>query len=137
MRTRYITKLERILVSDLSGATFIQNVGVILPQNLTTEKLDIIGLASLQVEDKMENKGLFQTAKLTATMACRVDTGVRKYAYLCTDDQGGRTLIGTSSRPYAITTFVDSHPESGSSKAAVTMTVNYAGWGVLTVLTQV
>lgn len=137
MKTRFITKLERVLVSDLAEASFIQNLGVMLPATLTTEKIEIIGLASLQVDDKVENKGLFQTAKLTATLGCRIDTGVKKYAYLCTDDQGERTLIGSSSRPYAITTFSDVHPESGASRAAVTMTVNYAGWAVLHVLTQV
>ena len=53
---KFINQVELIEVANLSSSIFIPGVGVYLSPALTFRKLETVGLSSLEILDRVENK---------------------------------------------------------------------------------
>lgn len=115
-----------IEATDLSSSIFIPGVGVYLGSSLTFQKLETIGLSSLEFTDKIENKNRIVSQKLTSSICKRFEVGNHKFCFLVTAVSGKQYIIGTKDRPYPLITFTDSRPDNAASKCAVTMLVTYS-----------
>ena len=122
----FINRVEMIEAEKLSSSIFIPGVGVYLNTPLTFQKLETIGLSSLEFTDKIENKSRIVTQKLTSSIYERFPVGNQKYCFLLTTASGRQYLIGGKDRPYPLITFTDSRPDNAASKCAVTMLVTYS-----------
>lgn len=123
---KFINRVEMIEADKLSSSIFIQGVGVYLETGLSFQKLETVGLSSLEISDTIQNKNRLFSQKLTSYLSAGFDVANRKFCFLVTAISGEQYLIGTSSRPYPMVTFTDSRPDSVSSKCAVTMLVTYS-----------
>ena len=128
------TRPLEVAIKNLSSSIFIPGVGVYLSPALTFRKLETVGLSSLEILDRVENKNRIYSHTLTCYLPDRFNVANRKLCFLLTAISGERYLIGTDSRPYPVVTFTDSRPESIASQCAVTMLVTYSNTCFYTVL---
>lgn len=131
---KYINQVELIEVANLSSSFFIPGVGVSLSPALTFRKLETVGLSSLEISDRVENKNRIYSHALTCYLSDRFNVANRKLCFLLTAISGERYLIGTDSRPYPVITFTDSRPEGVTSQCVVTMLVTYSNTSFYPVL---
>lgn len=112
-----ITKTERILVSELSKLILLPSrTAVLLPNGLTWQVINIIGLASANVADETETKEKIYTTTLTVKTEDDLAHDGKAYCYRITLCSGEQFLIGTNERPYVVsyedTTMPSSAPEN-------------------------
>lgn len=122
----FINRVEMIEAADLSSSIFIPGVGVYLSSPLNFQKMETIGLSSLEFTDKIENKNRIVSQKLTSSICERFEVGNHKFCFLVTTVSGKQYVIGSKDRPYPIITFTDTRPDNAASKCAVTMLVTYS-----------
>ena len=107
----FITSILRIPVGKLPFSSLLGNKTFSLPDNLEWEKVKFQRPAKLEITEKVDDKVRTYTHKLTYSTCEDVDTnGI--YAYLLTDIDGHKRLLGVPSRPYPIATVSEIHPDS-------------------------
>lgn len=131
---KFIKRVEMIEADKLSSSIFIPGVGVYLSSQLSFQRMDTVGLSSLESSDKIENKSRIFSQTLRCYLSEGFEVANRKLCFLVTAISGEQYLIGTKSRPYPLVTFTDSRPESVSSQCAVTMHVTYSNTSFYPVL---
>ena len=83
-----------------------------LSDDLDWEKVTFKRPAKLEITEKVDDKVRTYTHKLTySTCEEDIDTDTI-YAYLVTDIEGRKRLLGIPSRPYPIATVSEVHPDS-------------------------
>ena len=83
-----------------------------LSDDLDWEKVTFKRPAKLEITEKVDDKVRTYTHKLTySTCEEDIDTDTI-YAYLVTDIDGRKRLLGIPSRPYPIATVSEVHPDS-------------------------
>lgn len=122
----FINRVEMIEATNLASSIFIPGVGVYLSSPLNFQKMETIGLSSLESTDKIENKSRIISQKLTLSLRERFAVGNHKFCFLVTTVSGEQYIIGSKDRPYPLVTFTDARPDTATSKCAVTMTVTYS-----------
>lgn len=134
-KTLFIKKVERCPASQMAMTEQIQDIGIRLNGCSGFENLCIIGLASVDIATKVENKQRIFTAKLEFKTIDDPGNDRDKYCYLLTDVTGRRFLIGTGERPYPMLSTSELAPNTPAGKSGCTCTVTYTNlFGPLSVL---
>ena len=108
----FITDIQRIPVENLPFDALLGNKTFSLPDNLDWEKVTFKRPAKLEITEKVDDKVRTYTHKRTySTCEEDIDTDTI-YAYLVTDIDGRKRLLGIPSRPYPIATVSEVHPDS-------------------------
>ena len=108
---RYINKVEWCEARHLRLAVpMTDNLTVYCADHMPYQKIDIIGLAELEVADSVDNGVRVWTSKLSAALPCRLPTPSTPVSLRLTATDGTRYLLGLSNRPYPTITFSDKHP---------------------------
>lgn len=107
----FISEIQRIPVGKLPFSSLLGNKTFSLPDNLEWEKLNFKRPAKLEITEKVDDKVRTYTHKLTYSTCEDVDAHA-VYAYLLTDIDGRKRLLGIPSRPYPIATVSEIHPDS-------------------------
>lgn len=129
----YINKVEKIDAGLLASSTFLSK-GVSLEDGLPWEKICLVGLASLEIEEKVESKCRIYHHSLKAKLLERVEVGNHKWCFRLTAVDGSQYMVGSSLRPYPLVQQVDSHPSEAASSCAVMMEVSWRSTGIFKVL---
>lgn len=131
----HIKTVEKCLVSRMESSEQVLNNGILLKENLEFDKIDIIGMASIEVTDKIDNKQKVFTTKLVFKTVSRPELDYDHFCYRLTTVMGKRYIMGTKERPYTVFTTTENYPGSASDKAGCTCTVTYTNlFPLLTVL---
>lgn len=125
-RLSFICRVQRIPVSELPFQTLLGNRTFDIPGSQDWPEVKCQRPAKLEITDKLEDGVRFYSHKLTFRMADDDLDMQGIYAYLVTDIDGRRYLLGTGERPYPIINMSDVHPDSLSSSTMVEYTVQ---WG--------
>lgn len=120
-----IKKVERCPATALANTEQIFNLGILLKGYNDFEKIDIIGLASVEITDKVEDKQRVYTTKLLFKTASSPDMDEDKFCYRLTTVAGSQFLLGTKDRPYTLFSSVELLPDSPTDKTGCTCTVTY------------
>lgn len=130
-----IKMIELCSASSMQGTEQIFNRSIYLKGSVRFEKVEIIGLASVEVTDKIENKQRVYTTKLV--FKTRHDQGFHKErsCYRLTSVTGKQYILGTKERPYPLFNSTDIIPNSPEDKTGCTCTVTYTNlFSLLSVL---
>lgn len=120
-----IKKVERCPITALADTERIFNRGLWLKGYSNFEKMDIIGLASVEISDKIEAKQRIYTTKLLFKTTSSPDMNLDKFCYRLTSVSGAQFILGTKERPYTLCNCVELLPDSPTDKAGCTCTVTY------------
>ena len=117
----YINQVEYCEAKELASMVVVKKKYVLVPTPDVFIKLEIVGLASVEIADKIENKVRLFTSKLAVFLPDRLEVGNRKLCFRLRSITGEYFILGSASRPYALLSFTDSRPDSPSSKCGSTM----------------
>jgi hypothetical protein len=121
-RINYINKVEVTLGKNLQSVAYFKNkVSINAGEAVPFREIPISGLATLSVEENIENKTVLYTATLSFTADTDEPGIVPKMAYRLTTSDGRRLLMGDCGRPYVITTQTKEYPDSVSSPVKTTV----------------
>ena len=124
-RLSFITKVQRIPVSELAFETLTCNKTFSIPGSDKWPKVKCQKPAKLEITDKLEDGVRLYTHKLTLRLPDDdLDTSV-SYAYLVTDLESNKYLIGVGDRPYPIINMSDIHPDSLGSSTFIEATIQW------------
>lgn len=123
---KHIKKVELIEAKHLVNSAIINNNAILLQIYRPFSKLETVGLSSVEISDKIENKVRIYTSKLTALLPETFEVGNRKLCFRVTTVSGEQFLIGTDKRPFPVVTFSENYPNSTSARCGSTMTVTYS-----------
>lgn len=124
-RLSFITKVQRIPVSELPFVTLTCNKTFSIPGSDKWPKVKCQRPAKLEITDKLEDGVRLYTHKLTLRLPDDdLDTSV-PYAYLVTDLESNKYLIGVGDRPYPIINMSDIHPDSLGSSTFVEAVIQW------------
>lgn len=124
-RLSFITKVQRVPVSELPFETLTCNKTFSIPGSDKWPKVKCQKPAKLEITDKLEDGVRLYTHKLTLRLPDDdLDTSV-PYAYLVTDLESNKYLIGVGDRPYPIINMSDIHPDSLSSSTFVEAVIQW------------
>lgn len=130
-----IKMVEQCPASFMQSTVRIFNQGIFLKTNTRFEKVDIIGLASVEVTDKIENKQRLYTTKLVFKTLHDPDFHKEQSCYRLTSVTGKQYILGTKERPYTLFNSVGVIPNSPEDKTGCTCTVTYTNlFSLLSVL---
>lgn len=122
---RYVNKIEVTEAKYLSSATVIKKAGVMIPDGVSFTGIDMVGLASLDISDKINNKERIFSSKLVAFLPERIEIADRKLCFRITTVQNETFLMGTGARPFPVVELSETVPDSVGSRCGCTMTVTY------------
>lgn len=124
-RLSFITKVQRVPVSELPFETLTCNKTFSVPGSAKWPKVKCQKPAKLEITDKLEDGVRLYTHKLTLRLSDDdLDTSV-PYAYLVTDLESNKYLIGVGDRPYPIINMSDIHPDSLGSSTFIEATIQW------------
>lgn len=124
-RLSFITKVQRVPVSELPFETLACNKTFSIPGSDKWPKVKCQKPAKLEITDKLEDGVRLYTHKLTLRLPDDdLDTSV-PYAYLVTDLESNKYLIGVGDRPYPIINMSDIHPDSLGSSTFVEAVIQW------------
>ena len=102
---RHIRKIEYCAAYHLKRAIILSAQAIALVREpMPWQELPLVGLASLEVTDEVENGVRIYTSKLTATLCKPFQHSSRPSAFRLTDVQGRTYLLGTSYFPFPLVT---------------------------------
>lgn len=108
----FISDIQRIPVEKLPFIVMLVDKNFSLSDDLDWEEVTFKRPAKLEITEKVDDKVRIYTHKLTySTCEEDIDTDTI-YAYLVTDIDGRKRLLGIPSRPYPIVTVSEVHPDS-------------------------
>ena len=108
---RYINKVEWCDARHLRLAVpMTDSLTVYCRDYMPYQKIEIVGLAELEVSDSVDNGVRVWTSKLAAVLPCRLPTPANPVSLRLTATDGTRYILGLSNRPYPTITFSDKHP---------------------------
>lgn len=108
---RYINKIEKAAAKHLAMLQIMPDgVHAFMPSYVPWEVVPIVGLAGLEVSDERADGVRVFTSKLTATLADSPMADAEPMAWLLTQVDGSKLLLGCAERPMAIATTTDTRP---------------------------
>lgn len=114
---RYIRKIEYCAAYHLRRAIILPAQSqALVREPIPWQEIPLVGLASLEVTDKVENGVRIYTSKLTATLCKPFLHPKRPSAFRLTDVQGKQYLLGTAQSPYPLISQIESIGENASSQ---------------------
>lgn len=123
---RYIRKIEYCAAYHLKRAIILPAQAIALVREpMPWQELPLVGLASLEITDEVENGVRIYTSKLTATLCKSFLHPKRSSAFRLTDVQGNQSLLGTDQSPYPLISQTESIGENAPSHTAFVITIQY------------
>lgn len=125
---RYIKKLElvesRFLIhtETLPGKT-----SVYVPYFIPWVKVEIVGLASMEVTEEVSGGMRKYTSKVAATLEKRLPHRSEPVALRLTDVEGNKYLLGTYEKPYPVITQEDKYAGKANEQSACTFNATLTG----------
>lgn len=124
-KLNYICRVQRVLLNELPFKTLLGNKTFSLPGSDSWDEVKCLRPVKLEITDKIEDGLRLYTHKLTFR-TCEEDINVRDvFAYLVTDLDGKKYLIGSGERPYPIINISDVHPDSYASSTMTEVSVQW------------
>lgn len=118
-----IRKVECIEAYHLQHSDIIADRGVWLNVYQQFNPISTIGLSSVEISDKIENKQRVFTTKLTMFRTEKLLTGSKKFCFKVTTITGSQFLIGCADKPYPVIQNDETFPSAANGKSGVTVTV--------------
>lgn len=118
-----IRKVELIEAYHLQHSDIIAERGVWLNVYQQFTPVETIGLSSVEISDKIENRQRVYTTKLTMLCLYNLLPGAKKYAFRLTTVTGSQFLIGCSEKPYPMIQNSEKFPSAAGDRSGVTVTV--------------
>lgn len=124
-KLNYISRLQRIPLSELPFETLTGNKIFQIPGCDGWPDVNCQRPVKLEITDKLEDGERLYTHKMTyRTCDDDIDEQVQ-YAYLLTDIDGKRYLIGSQRRPFPTISISEVHPDSYASSTLTEVTVQW------------
>lgn len=124
-RLSYICKVQRVPISELPFTILLHNRTFELPDSIPWKEVKCQKPAKLEISDKLEDGERIYTHKLTIKTCDEDMVSKIPYAYLVTDLESRKYLIGTGERPYPVITESEVHPDSYSSSTLIEVTISW------------
>lgn len=118
-----IRKVECIEAYHLQHSDIIADRGVWLNVYQQFNPISTIGLSSVEISDKIENKQRVFTTKLTMFRTEKLLPGSKKFCFKVTTITGSQFLIGCADKPYPVIQNDETFPSAANGKSGVTVTV--------------
>ena len=130
-----INSVQVIEADRLRHITVIPGKGVMLNFWRNFTMLPLVGLASMEVVSKVENKSRLFTTSVKGLLSEHFEVANRRLAFLVTTVSDGRYLVGTNEAPFPIVNTSDVFPDRESEPSGCELTVEYTdSIGLLPVL---
>lgn len=120
---RNIKKIEWVKLTNPATLAILPGKAKVFLQGQICTKVNIVGLASMQVTENMKNGIRLYTTKITATLPARLPHDSNPKAVKLTDVLGKKYLVGLSSAPYPLITQEDKFADKASEKSACTLSI--------------
>ena len=118
-----IKKVECIEAYHLQHSDIIADRGVWLNVFQQFSPISTVGLSSVEISDKIENKQRIFTTKLTMFRTTKLLPGAKKLCFRVTTVTGSSFLIGCADKPYPVIQNEETFPSATGGKSGVTVTV--------------
>lgn len=125
---RFIRKVEMIDAKYITSYQKVSNKYTKVSFAGDFTELCLVGLASLELSDKIENRVRFVTCKLSATVMDDIEVINHRYVFRCTSTDGTVYLIGNSEQPYPIVLLTDAMQGKESENSKKTLTVSLTSY---------
>lgn len=122
----YIRKIEMVDANDIASFLIIPENKVRITMSVEPKEIPIVGLAQLEISEKVENKVIISTIKLTASICNDIDLTNRKLIFKLTSTSGIVYIIGRNFRPYPIVTNSSTRPSSTSTAFKKQLLITYS-----------
>lgn len=120
-----INRVEFIETRYLSNMVLLGNSEVTLQYWRNFIELCLVGLASVDVSQAIDNGSRLTTIKLTARTTSDFDVNHRRLAWRVTTVEGDQYLIGTTEQPFPITTVANDFPDKPTEQSGKKITVSW------------
>lgn len=123
---RHIRNIEYCAAYHLKRAIILPAQAIALVREpMPWQELPLVGLASLEVTDEVDNGVRIYTSKLTATLCKQFLYPKRPSAFRLTDVQGKQYLLGTAQSPYPLISQTESIGGKSVSQTAYVITIQH------------
>lgn len=121
----HINRIDYCEAYHLASAVIVpENYSVIISEPMPWQRLNMVGLATLETSEEVGNGVRKHTAKLTATLCGdRLNLPARPLAYRLTCANGRQYLLGTADPPFPLTTQEDKRPGNAAETSAVSLVI--------------
>lgn len=124
---RYIVKVDYMPAVHLKLAQPLPAVQkVVITDYMPWQPLPIVGLASLEAADELQQSARVFTHKLACTIPARKPLPECPLVWRVTSADGTRYLLGSYDKPFPVWSQTDKFPDRTSDKTACVLTVRYA-----------
>lgn len=106
----YISRVEYCEVRELTAMTVVKKQFALVPPAANFTRLPMVGLASVEVSDKIENKQRVFVSKLAVFLPERFEVGNKKLCFRLRTVSGESFMLGSGDRPYSLITFKILYP---------------------------
>ena len=100
----YISRVEYCEVRELTAMTVVKKQFALVPPAANFTRLPMVGLASVEVSDKIENKQRVFVSKLAVFLPERFEVGNKKLCFRLRTVSGEYFMLGSGDRPYSLIT---------------------------------
>ena len=120
-----IIKVEFIETRYLKNMVLLGNHAVSLKYWRNFMDLCLVGLASVDVSQHVENGSRLTAVKLTAHTTDDFHVDHRRLAWRVTTVDGKQYLIGINEQPFPVTTVSDNYPDKSTEPSGKIITVSW------------
>lgn len=120
-----IIKVEFIETRYLKNMVLLGNHAVSLKYWRNFMDLCLVGLASVDVSQNVENGSRLTAVKLTAHTTDDFHVDHRRLAWRVTTVDGKQYLIGINEQPFPVTTVSDNYPDKSTEPSGKIITVSW------------
>ena len=120
-----INRVEFIETRYLNGIVLLSDHEVSLQYWRNFAELCLVGLASVEVSQNIENGSRLTTIKLTAHTTDDFHVDYRRLAWRVTTVEGKQYLIGINEQPFPVTTVANDFPDKATEQSGKTITVTW------------
>ena len=124
----FIKKIEWCDAKHLHLAVPLpDNISVYCEDYMPYKSLPIVGIASMEVSDKVDNGYRIWTSKVSATLQSRPSVPNTPISVRLTAVDGTKYIMGLSSRPHPVITVQDKCADTLGGKCSCTLIVTMQG----------
>lgn len=121
-----INKLEYIDTRYLANILLLANDKVTLRYWRNFQTLPLVGLASMDVSQSIDNGSRLTTVKITARSCADFSPmGNQHLAWRITTVQGDQYLVGTTEQPFPVVTVANDFPDKATERSGITVSVSW------------
>lgn len=126
---RYIVKVDYMPAIHLKLAQPLPAARkVIIKDYMPWKNVPMVGLASLEAADELQQSARIFTHKMSCTMPNRISLPECPLVWRVTSADGHMYLLGSYDKPYPVWRQTDKFPNRTSDKTACTLNIQYSGW---------